>query len=173
MLVLLSLNNSNEWEITHISQLKTDHTCREVNLGGMSLFATGLPPHCQAFLTPPPRCSVWDLKPILNQQQLEKWMSDPTFVVGHIKWFQLKKKEKKEWRLYSRPSHAESVCVRVCVCDSWLTLTAIWFHYGGRRSGAFYGRSRYIPQVWAGREREETKDRRSKVSTVKTSHPRK
>lgn len=37
------------------------------------------------------------------------------------------------------------VCVRVC--DSWLTLTAIWFHYAGHRSDAFYDRSQYIPQA--------------------------
>lgn len=70
-------------------------------------------------------------------------------------WMILKffKEHKKAKLIFQSQSHN-----RMCAYDSWLTPTAIWYHYAGRRSGAFYDRSQYIPQVWEERE-QETKNR--------------
>lgn len=110
----------------------------------------------------------------LKQQQLEMWMLNLTCVVfQHTSWFSFLfrwiSSFSKNTDLCSSPSHAMQCAEFKCVYDSWLTLTAIWFHYAGRRSGAFYGRSRYIPQGWAGREsaRRQKTDVESKVNKAK------
>lgn len=40
---------------------------------------------------------------------------------------------------------------------------AIWFHDAGRRSGAFYDHSQYIPQAWAERKSKERREDKGKI----------
>lgn len=150
MSVFLSLNNFNDSEMTYIFQSQTDHTWRSWRTLCICCRHTG-----SHFLS---WCNVMPSTYFPSQNVAT---GIEIYIFKHLKWcfgwFSGFFKVYIRPRLFSRHSHITECteCVCVCVCDSWLTLTAIWFHYAGHRSDAFYDRSQYIPQAWAEREREE------------------